>query len=53
MWYRKRCAICRIDFAVHPKAKTYGTRQLCFPCRSNHYRLEDGYPPMVRKTYVQ
>ena len=53
MWYRKRCAICRIDFAVHPTAKSYGTRQLCFPCRSNHYRLEDGYPPMVRKTYVQ
>jgi len=44
MWARKGCAVCRTDFAVHPKAKSYGTRQLCYPCRSNKYRIADGYP---------
>ena len=33
MWVRKGCAVCRTDFAVHPKAKRYTTRQLCEACR--------------------
>jgi len=33
MWTRKGCAICRTNFAIHPKAKSFQTRQLCIRCR--------------------
>ena len=33
MWERKQCAICMANFGVHPKAKSFQTRQLCLPCR--------------------
>jgi len=33
MWNRKTCGVCYGNFAVHPKAKTFLTRQLCNPCR--------------------
>ena len=33
MWDRKTCGVCYGNFAVHPKAKTFLTRQLCSPCR--------------------
>ena len=33
MWDRKACGVCYGNFAVHPKAKTVLTRQLCSPCR--------------------
>ena len=33
MWKRKNCCVCRDNFAVHPKAKIFETRQMCLPCR--------------------
>jgi hypothetical protein len=33
MWTRSECAICRTNFGVHPKAKTFLTRGLCTQCR--------------------
>ena len=33
MWTRKKCAVCELEFAVHPKARKYFTRQLCVQCR--------------------
>jgi len=34
MWDKKKCCICNIDFALHPKAKTLYTKQLCIKCRN-------------------
>ena len=33
MWGRKRCAVCWANFAFHPQAKSWLTRQLCLQCR--------------------
>ena len=33
MWTRKNCAICKSEFAVHPKARKYFTRHICVQCR--------------------
>jgi len=33
MWARDECAICRTNFGIHPKAKTFLTRGLCAQCR--------------------
>jgi len=33
MWKRDECAICRTNFGIHPKAKTFLTTSLCVQCR--------------------
>ena len=46
MWDRKKCAVCELEFAVHPKARKYFTRHICVQCRLAlkdkplQYRLE-------------
>ena len=51
MWERKGCAVCRTDFAVHPKAKTFQTRQLCSSCRSRYKEVENDFAEIIKPKF--